>query len=224
MRGLIFAVVLQLAACASYPLQDERPDDPAYAPVITAAHKPEQISTGSLFRSSANLDLYVDRRAYGVGDIITVMLNERTVSSKSAETTIDKDAQIDIAEDIAFGNVISLEGNTMLTDIDQTREFEGSGETDQENSLTGSIAVTVSNVMPNGLLEIRGEKWMTLTTGEEFIRITGLVRPDDISASNSVPSTRVANARISYSGTGELADANRQGWGSRFLNSRYWPF
>ncbi|MGB5325344.1 MAG: flagellar basal body L-ring protein FlgH, partial [Pseudomonadales bacterium] len=110
------------------------------------------------------------------------------------------------------------------TSVAQDRSFDGSGEADQQNSLSGNIAVTVSGVLPNGLLVIRGEKWMTLTTGQEFIRLKGLIRPDDISSSNTVPSTKVADARITYSGTGELADASRQGWGSRFFNSRYWPF
>jgi len=223
-RLLLVALPMVVTACSSYPLKDVEPDDPKYSPVTTLHQKPEQISTGSLFRSAENLSLFEDRRAYRVGDIITVVLNERTVSSKSTETTIGKSADVDFGEDTILGRNIDLKGHSLLTELAQDRTFDGSGETDQENSLSGSIAVTVADVMPNGLLVIRGEKWMTLTTGREFIRMTGMIRPEDISSSNSVPSTKVADARISYSGTGELADASRQGWGSRFFNSVYWPF
>jgi len=220
----MFVLILLIAACTSYPLKDVQPDDPAYAPVTVMGNTPQQISQGSLFRTAENMNLFEDRRGYRVGDIITVLLNERTVSSKSAETSIEKSAGVSIGEDTLLGRVVNFKGHSLLTNVDQDRTFDGSGETDQENSLIGSIAVTVADVLPNGLLKIRGEKWMTLTTGQEFIRLSGLIRPDDISASNSVLSTKVADARISYSGTGELADANRQGWGSRFFNSVFWPF
>ena len=81
----------------------------------------------------------------------------------------------------------------------------------------------VTNVLPNGYLVVRGDKWVTINTGQEFVRVTGIVRPEDIDPDNSVDSTRVGNARISYSGTGQLAEANRQGWLSRFFSSSWWP-
>jgi flagellar L-ring protein precursor FlgH len=82
----------------------------------------------------------------------------------------------------------------------------------------------VSDVLPNGLLEVRGEKWMTLNRGEEFIRIRGYVRPEDVLPDNTISSTKVADVRIAYSGSGELAQSNRQGWLSRFFSSEFWPF
>jgi flagellar L-ring protein precursor FlgH len=71
---------------------------------------------------------------------------------------------------------------------------------------------------------VRGEKWMTLTSGDEFIRVKGLLRPEDIGPNNTVPSTKLADARITYAGTGDFAESNTQGWASRFFNSKYWPF
>lgn len=223
-RLFIFVLAAVLQACASYPLHDEQPDDPKYAPVKTLVNIPRPVSQGSLYQTVAAMSLYEDRRAYRIGDIITVSLNERTVSSKSAETTVAKDSDVNFGENTILGRAVDFKGHSLLTDIGQSRGFDGSGEADQENSLVGSIAVTIADVLPNGLLAIRGEKWMTLTTGEEFIRLSGLIRPEDISPSNSIASTKIADARISYSGTGELADVNRQGWASRFFNSRYWPF
>src|SRR5690606_1207428 len=97
------------------------------------------------------------------------------------------------------------------TNIRSDREFTGEAEADQSNRLNGNISVTVVDIYPNGTLVIRGEKWMTLNRGEEFIRLSGLVRPDDVTPENTVLSTRIANARITYSGTGELADSQQMG-------------
>jgi hypothetical protein len=96
---------------------------------------------------------------------------------------------------------------------------QGRQQGTQGNTLTGSITVTVAEVLPNGIIAVRGEKWMTLNTGEELVRIAGMVRADDIATDNTVPSTRVADARITYSGTGSFADASQPGWLDRFFIS-----
>ena len=154
--------VLTLHACATFePV--EQPDAAEYAPVLVPSPSAQPISAGSLFKTEVGVNLYDDRRAYRVGDIITVTLNERTVSSKSAETTIDKDADVSFGEDNILGRTVDFKGHSLLTDVDQSRGFDGSAEADQENRLQGSIAVTIADVLPNGLLVIRGEKWMTLT-------------------------------------------------------------
>ncbi|WP_208533117.1 flagellar basal body L-ring protein FlgH, partial [Pseudomonas aeruginosa] len=105
-----------------------------------------------------------------------------------------------------------------------SRDAKGDSQAGQSNSLTGSITVTVAEVLPNGILSVRGEKWMTLNTGNELVRIAGLVRADDIATDNTVSSTRVADARITYSGTGAFADASQPGWLDRFFLSPLWPF
>ena len=104
------------------------------------------------------------------------------------------------------------------------RSFDGSGNSSQSNQLTGSITVTVAQRLSNGNLLVRGEKWLTINQGQELVRISGIVRPQDIGQDNSVPSTRVADARIAYTGRGSLADANTQGWLSRFFSSKWMPF
>ena len=209
-----------LQGCSTYTLYEELPDNPAFAPVETQHKEPEPVSRGSLFLSHAGMNLYEDRRAYSVGDIITVNLNERTVSSKSSETSISKGH----STGITMNQILGGTANGLPTDFSSNRSFDGNGETDQENSLSGSIAVMVSDTMSNGLLKIRGEKWMTLTTGREYIRLSGLIRPEDISSNNQISSTKIADARIAYSGTGEVQEATRQGWASRFFNSQLWPF
>lgn len=211
---------LFLVSCSTYTVFEELPDNPQFAPVEMKTEKPRPLSEGSLFLSHSGMNLYEDRRAYRVGDIITVTLNERTVSSKSSETSVSKGNS-------NAADVVSVLGGTsriLPADFNSSRSFDGTGEADQENSLTGNIAVTISDALGNGLLRIRGEKWMTLTTGKEYIRLSGLIRPEDISSTNSISSTKIADARIAYSGTGELQEATRQGWASRFFNSQLWPF
>ena len=220
---LALSALLLMSGCSVTPLS-EKPDTDEFAPVSVPSKSSLPLSAGSLFSNEVGVNLYDDRRAYRAGDIITVTLNERTVSSKSAETKIDKDGKVEFGEDTILGKLVDIKGNSLLTNVEQSRSFDGSGETDQQNRLQGSIAVTIADVLPNGLLVIRGEKWMTLTNGQEFIRISGLIRPDDVASNNTVSSTKVADARISYSGTGDLAAANKQGWASRFFNSSVWPF
>ena len=94
----------------------------------------------------------------------------------------------------------------------------------KSNRVDGNIAVTVYRRLPNGNLLVRGEKWITVNQGREYLRVAGIVRPTDIGTDNSVPSFKLADAQIEYSGRGALADANKPGWLSRFFNSPLFPF
>lgn len=203
--------------------QPPSPGDPHYAPVTSVDHQPEPISEGSLYRSEFGLSLFDDRKAHRIGDIITIELNERTVSKKSAGVSVDKESTLEVSGELA-GQVPTYNGNQVTSSFTNSREFSGDADADQSNSLNGSISVTVVGRLPNGNLEIRGEKWITLNRGDEFIRISGIIRPEDVSQENSVPSTKLANARISYSGTGELAESQSMGWATRFFNNPLWPF
>jgi flagellar L-ring protein precursor FlgH len=104
------------------------------------------------------------------------------------------------------------------------RTFDGEGSSSQSNSLQGDITVTVVDRLPNGNLVISGEKWLTINQGEEYIRLTGVIRPYDIEPDNAVFSNRIADAQIAYSSKGVLAAANRMGWLSRFFQSAMYPF
>ncbi|MGF1732436.1 flagellar basal body L-ring protein FlgH [Photobacterium kasasachensis] len=174
---------------------------------------------GSLFSANYGLALFQDRRAFRIGDILTVELDEQTRSSKKAGTSFGKDSNVGIGVPLIAGKAqpkgqFTLEGE---------RDFKGSSSSSQQNSLSGSITVMVADVLPNGVLRIRGEKWLKLNQGDEYIRLSGLVRVDDIDGSNRVSSQRLGDARITYSGRGALADANEAGWLSRFFNSSWFP-
>ncbi len=222
--SVLLAVVagLLLQACSIGP--EAMPDDPAYAPVITASTAIPQPNKGGIYQPDYSVALFEDRRAARVGDILSIILSERTQSSKTADTEIKKENSLKFNAGTVLGTIPTYGDYSMNMDVTQDRELKGEAQSDQSNSLNGSIAVTVSEILPNGLLVIRGEKWMTFNSGDEFIRVRGLVRPEDIQPDNTVLSTRLADARITYSGKGDLADSNRHGWGSRFFNSEYWPF
>ncbi|WOD10197.1 flagellar basal body L-ring protein FlgH [Pseudomonas sp. NyZ704] len=219
--SLLLCVLALLTACVQVP---PRPDDPAYAPVLPRTPIPQALNNGAIYQAGFHQNLFDDRKAHRVGDIITITLQERMAASKSADNEISKNSSTQIANPTLFGNVVGAKGLSLGVDMGGERSFAGDSEANQTNSLTGSITVTVAEVLPNGILRVRGEKWITLNNGNELIRISGLVRSDDVATDNTVPSTRVADARIAYSGTGAFANASQPGWLSQFFLSPLWPF
>lgn len=220
----VFVVVMGglLQGCVIH--SQPKPNDPYYAPVLAPTPAPVAPTNGSLYRPGGEVNLFADRKAGNIGDILTVVLEENTVSRKSSNVDINKDSETTIADGTALGNAIGAHGLSLDASLSAEREFKGEADAAQSNNLIGDVAVSVVEIWPNGTLVVRGEKWITLNRGDEFIRISGLVRPEDVRADNTVLSNKVANARITYAGTGALADAQTMGWMSRFFNSAYWPF
>ena len=216
---LLGACALLLAGCSTYELVPPKPGEEEWAPTPALQIPGHQTKDGSAFTQHSMISLFQDRRAYRVGDILTVMLEERTQSSKKADTSLDKSSSFDIPVPI-----IGRKARTNLTaEASAERDFKGSAKTSQQNTLSGYITVTVAEVLPNGVLLVRGEKWIKLNQGDEYVRLQGLVRIDDIDQQNRVPSQRLADARITYAGRGALADTNQAGWLSRILNGSWFP-
>jgi flagellar L-ring protein precursor FlgH len=168
--------------------------------------------------------LYSDVKARRIGDIITVNLRENTNASKSAGTTTNRESTVELQPITGLGgNAVNIGGQSIQLGVDSSNEFTGDAQANQSNSLNGNISVTVIEVLSNQNLVIRGEKWLTLNNGDEYIRLTGIIRPADISPTNEIDSMKIANARIQYSGTGSFATAQKQGWLSRFFSSEWWP-
>lgn len=215
----LVGVLIVLQGCTAMSRPRAMPDDPAYAPVRAQSMMQRDPDSGAIYQVSRNYNLYGDTKALNVGDVLTVLLQESTSASKNAETSITKDQEVNLPEPTILGydNI----GLNAFANFE--RDFEGSAEADQSNSLAGSITVSVTEVLPNGVLRVRGEKWLSLTNGDEYIRMTGLVRPQDIQPDNTVASNRVADARFAYGGTGDFDQANQMGWLARFFNSEWWP-
>ncbi|RMH45289.1 MAG: flagellar basal body L-ring protein FlgH [Gammaproteobacteria bacterium] len=221
------SAILLLAALGGCTIQTiPQPGSPYYQPSYPMPSAPTPPSPGAIYNPATAKFLLDDSKARRVGDILLVKLTEATDASKNADTSLKKEDEVSLTNPTLFGRTPSaLNGDYSLgLDIAPKRKFKGESDSKQSNKLQGTITVTVVNVLPNGYLEVRGEKWLTLNQGREYIRLSGIVRPEDIGADNSVLSTRVANANIEYSGTGPLAETNRQGWLSRFFSSSWWPF
>ncbi len=216
---------LLLGACAAGPHAVVRGDDPDFQPVTPAAPVPPEHNNGAIFQVSQRGGLFDDDKARQVGDILTVRLVERTQARKSANTSTSKDSSIQLPSPTLFGGDVTVNGRPILDNrVEGSRSFGGQGDSAQSNQLDGNITVTVAEVLANGNLVIRGEKWILINQGEEYIRLRGVVRPVDIRADNTVLSTQIADVQVAYGGSGTLADSNQPGWLTRFFSSPFWPF
>ncbi len=215
--ALISAWVLNGCALDTF---DPKPDDPAFAPALPEQDYAAPVPTGGIYSSyNSSNGLYTDTKAHRVGDIISVSLEESTSASKKAGTSMSKENSVDYGQMNIAGRNVHLGKYTPTMNVSNSQDFSGSGNASQSNSLSGQISVSVVRVLANGNLQVQGEKWLMLNNGNEYVRVTGLVRPEDINSDNTVSSQRIANARIQYGGTGDLASTQERGWLSRFFNS-----
>ncbi|MCG5499831.1 flagellar basal body L-ring protein FlgH [Ectothiorhodospira sp. A-7Y] len=203
----------------------ERGDNPNFVAVMPPMPVPPEHNNGAIYQPTAVQGLFADYKARQVGDVLTVLLAERTQATKSATTSTSKESNVNMANPTILGRPVTHNGRPLLnTEISGSRDFDGQGNASQSNRLDGSITVMVAEVLPNGNLVVQGEKWLKINQGEEYIRLRGIVRPVDIRADNTILSTQVASAQVAYGGRGALADSNSQGWLTRFFNSPVWPF
>ncbi len=226
----VFARILTVCCCAAVlaacgGIQEK--SHPLYGPVepIDYSLLPQPEANGGLYTQGQAMSLFSDTRAFRVGDIVSVILTESTSGSKSADTELDKSNSVEIANPTLFGQPVTVNGRYNLgSDISSSSSFAGDASLNQSNSLSGAIAVQVAGVLPNGNLYIQGEKWININQGDEYIRLRGIIRPQDLSPTNTISSSLIADARISYSGTGVGKQANTPGWLTRFFMSPLMPF
>lgn len=217
---LLLSMVTALAACGT-----TRHAEPSHAAPVVAPRDYAEPAPGTIYNAGTDIRLFEDRKANRVGDILTVVLNEQTNASKNSQTTTGKASDATLANPTVFGRPLTHKGIPLFDgSLSGSSSFDGQGSSSQSNSLAGDITVTVVDRLPNGNLVISGEKWVTLNQGQEFIRLSGIIRPDDIEPNNSLLSTRIANAQITYSSKGVLAAANKMGLISRFFNSVFHPY
>lgn len=222
-----------LAGCNSTPRKD--PGFAASYPAPLEVPQARQAATGAIYQSGYDIVLFEDSRARRIGDILTIRLTEQTNASKSQSNDISKDQETTVENPTILGAnpAFALPGilplsdtvnNSLESNLASSSAFQGESDTAQRNSLTGDISVTIADVLPNGNLVVRGEKRLNLNSGNEYVKISGIVRPLDIAANNVVPSTKVADATIIYTGEGAEADASKIGWLARFFVSALMPF
>ncbi len=222
LRVALVGIPLVATGCASY-----YEPKPGFEVTYPESAAPPPQSNGAIYHEGyTKLSLFHDRRARRVGDVITIILNEEISADNESEANTSKENDIAIDSPTLFGYTLPR-GNATFTldqELKSSQEFSGKGTRKQGNTMTGTITVTVANVLPNGNLVVRGQKWIGLNQDNEYIQIAGIVRPDDVSVENTVLSTQVADARIVYQGKGPVSSASKLGWLARFFLAPIWPY
>jgi flagellar L-ring protein precursor FlgH len=219
---LTVLVLTGMGGCATAP--DRLVHTPQFEPVHPVAIPAAAAPTGAIFNGRHSIDLFSRGLNHQVGDIITVLLNESAQAARQQSTQVNRESSNDVVPaglTRKLGNLSPFTDGINLNGANISSE--GQGVADQRASLTGSISATVIEILANGNLVVRGEKQLALTEGTEVIQVSGIIRPADISPNNTVQSRRLANAQITYRGTGSLVQASKPGWGTGLL-MRFWPF
>ena len=219
----ISILALVLGGCSTYVSQIE---GQAFEPVDPAINlAAEQPMNGAIFRRGQSGLFATDQRARRVGDILTVTFNEVFAATKAQTAASSKADAFGVTLPTGLPNILTggfdkdVGGNGAGLTAGTNRTFSGAGNAAQSNSFTGSLAVTVIRVFANGNMEVTGQKEITLNNGNEYVRVKGIVRPEDISATNVVSSNRLADAQIRYTGSGHLANTSKPGWLSQFMRA-----
>lgn len=224
---ILFLCTLLLTSCAKKQEQLVSTQEP-----LEEIHEDAQENkeAGSLWENNKH-SMFSDRKARTVGDIVTVIISEQSSASKEASTNTERNTNMSASIENFFGlendkiwaeshNPIDLAN---LVKADFTNGFEGSGTTTRKEDLSASLTTQVVGRYPNGQLKIRGGKEVTVNNEVQVIYLTGIVRPVDITAANTVSSAKILNARISYTGKGAISDKQKPGWAMRILDYA-WPF
>jgi flagellar L-ring protein precursor FlgH len=218
-RVIVACGMVGLAGCVS------KPSEPDYSATLPEPAPTAGQANGAIYQAGHDVALFENAVARRVGDTLTIRLNERTNASKSSTTSTSKSTNIDLTGPTIAGRPVTAHGTEILSaSVDNNAEFDGEGASTQSNRLEGDITVTVAQRLSNGNLLIRGQKWISINQGQEYVRIQGIVRPIDIDPDNSISSLKVADAMIAYGGKGAIANANSPGLLARFFNLPFLPF
>lgn len=201
-----------MTACAQLP----RGSVVAEPEPVAVPSPPPRVADGAIYQAQAGYrPLFEDRRPRMVGDVITIALNEQVSASKNSQSNANRNGSSSFAPEGVPDGLEDLVNYGF--EVSGDNEFQAGGGSQANNTFTGTITVTVVDVLSNGNLQVRGEKQIAINQGTEFIRFSGLVDPYTVTTSNSVSSTQVADARIEYIGDGYINEAQHMGWLQRFF-------
>src|SRR5579885_2540254 len=216
----VLPLLMLLSGCGAHWLDDAGiRDETVYPPAYPIDNPAPPKTNGTIYQAGHEISLYQDHVPGRIGDILTVRLEESTQGEKKAKTKSNKIGSDTftlpgVEKGFITGHVANFNSN---------QQFNGEGESNQQNKLHGTISVTVTRVLSNGNLVVQGESLLTINQGREYVRLTGILRRDDIDANNPVSSQRLADARITYSGNGQVADSSRGGALTQFL-LKFFPY
>jgi flagellar L-ring protein FlgH len=219
MRYLYILIALLLVGCSQLPKKALVEGQTSIVPQM-----PEIVnSSGSIYQASQPSSfgyqpMFEDRRPRNIGDVLTIVLQENVSASKSSSINASRNSGVNLGVKTIPKFLDGLVGRGKVdTDISGGNDFKGSGGANAKNTFSGTITVTVQDVMINGNLKVIGEKQIAINQGTEFIRFSGVVNPRTISGNNTVISTQVADARIEYVGNGYIDEAQTMGWLQRLF-------
>jgi flagellar L-ring protein precursor FlgH len=215
--SFIAALSLGAMLCASPALAEKKPRLTGYEATLPVAQPAQpQAPTGGIFSvSSGYAPLYTGTRAARVGDLVTIQLVESTTASKAVSSKNQKDGGISLTPP-ETGPLSFLSPDALKASSNSS--FNGGGNASQTSSLNSTLSVTIAEVRANGTALVRGEKQMLVSQGDEWVRFSGIIRLADIDQENRIPSSRVADAHMEYSGKGALQRSSKQGWLGRFFS------
>lgn len=216
--GLTAALSITLGACSTFVPRVDMPEQttvqqtPQLAPQMA-----NTVPTGSLYNPVTYRPLFEDQRARFVGDVLTIQILEQINAAQTNSMSASRSDSASIDVPLIQGFFGNRDLRALNAQASSEKDFSGQGETRAANNLTGTITVTVSGVLPNGNLQVVGEKQIGTNRDVEYLRFSGVVNPITIQPGNVVPSTKVADARLEYRGKGVLDSATTMGWLSRFF-------
>lgn len=213
MRYFAWIALLFTAACSSVPPTN------VHQP-MTARPVPRSeiaLANGAIYQVANGRPLFEDRRARYVGDTITVRITESTSASTKSNDKLDRSNSSSASISGLNGLGKSLVG--LNYELSSANSFSGKGEAANNNVFNGNITVTVIDVYPNGNLLVSGEKQLAIGHEQEFVRISGVINPSFVDATNTVASSNIADARIEYKSSGQISDGLAMGWLARFFLS-----
>ncbi|MBW2061048.1 MAG: flagellar basal body L-ring protein FlgH [Deltaproteobacteria bacterium] len=228
---VLTALLVIMAGCGSGAALtiSPRPEAKYIAPILTQP-APVSRTEGSLFSQTVMPAFYRDLKAYRVGDIVTINIVETSKASKQANTQTGKEYELSAGISALLGYQDRIPHNphvafnpSSMLGAKYSSSFKGSGQTTRKEDMTAQMSARVVQILPNGDLSIRGTREITVNHEKQYIILEGIIRPTDISSDNTILSTYIADARISYTGKGVISAKQRPGWLARLLD-HVWPF
>jgi len=212
---VLLAGLLGLAGCGTTPTSIvEKPT------TVRPQAQPAQVaSNGTIYQAAAYRPLFEDRRARHVGDVLTIVINEKTQAGKQASSNASKDSEVDSSISAVAGLPLKSLLQGIGLNAEAATSYDDKSALSSSNTFSGNVTVTVIEVLPNGNLIVAGEKQIALDKGTEYIRLSGVVQPDTIQAGNTVSSAKVADARLEYRTSAKFDTAEVMGWLGRFFLS-----
>jgi flagellar L-ring protein precursor FlgH len=213
----VLTLMLAMAGCSVIP-----PEPIVKGP--TSALPPARpmtpvASSGAIFQPTVygNYPLFEDARPRNVGDVVTVLLQENTAAAKNVATDTSRTTSVNTAIAAAPAFMSGLVNADLNGSGTGANAMKGAGDSSANNTFRGTLTTTVIGVLPNGNLQVAGEKEIAINRGSEYVRFSGVVDPRSISGTNSVPSTLVADVRLEYRSKGIMDEVQTMGWLQRFF-------